>query len=527
MAGRAPEAIFRVDSSTGLGSGHVMRCLTLADRLRLRGVTCRFVCARLDGSLTAEIGAAGFPVDLVRSGLSETDDAAATLAILEHSCIDIAVVDVYRLGAVWERAVRSRARRLLVVDDLADRAHECDMLLDQNDLDASSRRYAGLVPEGCRMLLGPSFALLREQFDRAARESRDRDGSVKHLLVSFGGGDVTNETAKVLMALADARFAKLTADVVVGVSNPHRAELASVAKTLPGVRILDRVENMASLMSDADLAIGAGGTTTWERCALGLPSILVTVADNQRDVVRSVSAAGAALDLGSHTDVTASAIAEAVAGLAADSARMRAMSAAARALCGCSAKGASAVAEALLASATEGFRLRDLRDDDVDLLLAWRNSPGVREWMVTSHEIGPAEHRAWFERRRVDPQARSLVFEHAGRPLGLSSFTDIRPGGSCEWGFYLGESCRPHGAAAVLGALSMAHAFDVLGVRVLRSEVLESNQASLGYHAKLGFTEVGRSGSRTREDGRAPRRVRFEMARDEWARRFGSGEVRL
>jgi UDP-2,4-diacetamido-2,4,6-trideoxy-beta-L-altropyranose hydrolase len=521
MAASAPTIMFRVDSSTALGAGHLTRCLALAEELRSRGAMCRFACADLPGALVLEASVHGFGVDTLPATTSENDDAAATLDATPDGCLDAMVVDVYRLGAAWERAMRPSARRLLAIDDLANRQHDCDLLLDQTYTPDGNRRYDGLVPAGCRVLTGPSFALVRDEFARAAAVPQNRDGLVRRVLVFFGGGDATNETMKAIAALDDPRLAGISADVVVGEANPHRQDIARAVAGLSHIRLHERGTNMSSLMAAADVALGAAGMTSLERCALGLPSILVSVADNQRSIAANLASANAAIDLGFYTSVTAEGLADALAGLAADSGRVRAISRAARGICGATLKGSAAVADALLSPSPWGCRLRAMTRDDLELVRSWRNSPHVRAHMFTSQIIAGAEHKAWFEDREGDSTVRQLVFESAGRPLGFVGLSSIVSGEACNWGFYIGESCRPHGTATELGTLALDYAFRSLGVRVVRAEVLESNRASRQYHASLGFREVAQVPPHGHEGSRVRRLVRFEMSLDRWKASVG------
>jgi UDP-2,4-diacetamido-2,4,6-trideoxy-beta-L-altropyranose hydrolase len=298
---------FRADASARIGSGHVMRCLALADELRQRGWETRFLCREQPGHPADLIGRGGHPVSLLPPpdanyapsgeacphaawlGASWETDAAETAARLPVGT-DWLVVDHYALDARWESAVASRVGRVLVIDDLADRAHACDCLLDQN-LQAPGR-YEPLVPRACQILIGPAHALLRPEFHALSRQTPGRDGEVERVLVFFGGGDAGNETGKVLAALATLEAGRLQTDVVVGSANPRKEEIRKRCRDLPGCRFHCPAEDMAGLMARADLALGATGVSTWERACLGLPALAVSVADNQHDIARAADRAG-------------------------------------------------------------------------------------------------------------------------------------------------------------------------------------------------------------------------------------------
>lgn len=291
-----------------IGSGHVMRCLTLAGRLRARGDMVRFVSRGLPGNLIALVERHGFQVmylphhaaDASLTGYAawltvpQEVDAAETCAILEDGQIDLLVVDSYALDITWEHVLRPRVLQILVIDDIANRRHDCDYLLDQNFFPDGGQRYQGLVPPACQPLLGPRYALLREEFYAARSSLPARTGFIRHLLVFYGGADRTDETSKAVRALLALRAElqagtvrstaiaeDFTADVIVGASNVWRKAVKALCEGHDWLRYHCQVDDMADFMARADLMLGAGGTTTWERCYLGLPALVTAVADNQ------------------------------------------------------------------------------------------------------------------------------------------------------------------------------------------------------------------------------------------------------
>lgn len=345
----------RADAGPQLGSGHVARCLTLAAALRARGALVHFICGDGPGHMAARIAAAGCGVVLVPAGLNERDDAAATRAALQQggsTGCDWLVVDHYGLGIAWETALRPACRHLLAIDDLADRPHDADVLLDQN-LGRRAGDYAQLLPPHARRLVGPAFALLRPEFAAArgaclARRAGGRRWN--QLLVSLGGADPQQATLHVLRALAACRLpAGCTVTVVLGALAHTRAAVEDLLPALPFAAWLQvDVDDMATLLAKADLAIGAAGGSAWERCCVGLPSLLLVLADNQRPGTTALLAAGAALALGEPTHLAAS-LPSALRLLDDNPGRLAAM---ARAAAGVTdGQGAGRVADALLALA--------------------------------------------------------------------------------------------------------------------------------------------------------------------------------
>jgi UDP-2,4-diacetamido-2,4,6-trideoxy-beta-L-altropyranose hydrolase len=317
---------FRADASLEIGTGHVMRCLTLAEEIKRRGGEVQFVCRAHSGHLAASIERQGFQVSLLAKpeadaaivndvphatwrGVTQERDAFETLAALNSNITDWLIVDHYGLDQTWERRLRPLCRHLFVVDDLADRKHDCDVLLDQT-LGRQAKDYQGLVPAACKILAGPQFAPLRVEFAKARAASlarRRASRAVSNILVNLGGVDKDNVTPRVLAALDGCGLSSdCQVVVVLGATAPG---LERVQRQVAGMRLPTalhvNVADMAALMAEADLAIGAAGTTSWERCCMGLPTLLLVLADNQRFLAQELERAGAALVLPGGKDFAA------------------------------------------------------------------------------------------------------------------------------------------------------------------------------------------------------------------------------
>lgn len=292
---------FRADASSAIGSGHVMRCLTLAEELRRRGATCLFVCAELDGDLVELVRELGFTCRTLPASVAEVaglDAAATSAALYRDAPLDWLIVDHYGLDAAWERQVAALAVRTMVLDDLADRPHDCDLLLDCTDHPLGAARYEGLLPARTTTWLGLRFALLREEFRRTAA-ALDRDFTqVRRLLVTFGANDPLDMTSRAVQVLLEQPYQHLDVTVLGGRSNPRADRVRALVDGAPHLRYATASDDMATLMARSDLCIGAGGTTSWERCAVGLPSLVVVLAGNQTEVVRLLDESGAARSLG-------------------------------------------------------------------------------------------------------------------------------------------------------------------------------------------------------------------------------------
>lgn len=313
--------IFRADSSHDIGTGHVMRCMTLAGILKDDGHECSFVCKGHNGNINALIQKNGFHVDVLESqspsdveksldvsylthgswlGSSWIFDAKATKKILISKKPDWLIVDHYALDKNWHKYVENDTKNIMVIDDLADRHHHCNILLDQN-LGADIEKYRKLVPSKCKVFLGPKYALLRPEFHELREKSllHKRDGMLRKIFINFGGGDKLNLTEKVLEALSQIDLAKnLDIDVVLGPQVELGGNLLLFKEVFrEKIQFYKNINNMAELMATADLAISAGGSTSWERCYLGLPSIIFPIADNQKEIANNIAKSGAGISL--------------------------------------------------------------------------------------------------------------------------------------------------------------------------------------------------------------------------------------
>lgn len=317
-----PLIAFRADASRQIGTGHVMRCLTLADTLSDQGAVCHFLCRPHDGHLIERIESHGhtvhqLPLDeaLVQGKRFGTDgatvpahagwlgvpwevDAEQSSRVLACLRPDWLVVDHYALDARWEEAVITERASLLAIDDLADRFHRADILLDQN-LGRRAEDYASLVPMDCQLLIGPQYSLLRPEFFElrtASLARREKHSKLKHLLISLGGVDKDNVTEQVLDALEFCNFPDdLEITVVMGATAPWLEQVQVNVSRLPWpTEVVVNVPDMARRMANADFSIGAAGSTSWERCCLGLPTLMVALADNQLESGRALRRAGAA-----------------------------------------------------------------------------------------------------------------------------------------------------------------------------------------------------------------------------------------
>jgi UDP-2,4-diacetamido-2,4,6-trideoxy-beta-L-altropyranose hydrolase len=307
---------FRTDASSQIGTGHFIRSLTLAEGLKKQGADICFISRNLPIHLSDMLNTKSIKLiplsapddeesidELAHAswlGISQAEDAKATIKALSVQIFDWMVVDHYALDVRWESIVRQNVKKIMVIDDLADRHHDCDILLDQNYYADMQTRYNGKVTSHCQLLLGPKYALLREEFRVLREQVKVRNGEVKKILVFFGGVDADNYTFQTIEALSEFSF-EFKVDVVIGAQHPSKSQIED-ACTKKGFVCHVQTPYMAALMADVDLAIGAGGSACWERCCLGLPSLLIALADNQIAIAKELDYINACIYLGSKDD---------------------------------------------------------------------------------------------------------------------------------------------------------------------------------------------------------------------------------
>jgi len=440
----------RVDASLEIGSGHVMRCLTLAEALRKRGKHLVFICREHPGNLLDLVRERGFEVIPLPAGKNEfgrdeggeentpphsawlgcdwQTDADQTRAVLAQRDPDWLIVDHYALDSRWETALRANYRKLMVIDDLADRRHECDLILDQN-LQIPGR-YAGLLAKNCRTLLGPRYALLRQQFANARRTNRARNGTVSQLLVFFGGVDSSGETQKALTAIGMLDRPDLMVDVVIGPTNPNRLGIEATCRSYSNMTPYFQVEDMAARMAEADLFVGSGGSSSWERCCLGLPSLVLSTADNQIAQCEALARFGAQVYLGVARSVTSERLLQVIGGVLHLPELLNHLSERSQQLV--DAMGAERVCNHM---DTGRLYLRRAEQGDCVPVFGWRNHPDTRRFSSHSRLIDAQAHEEWFSSVLADPNRELLIAEHEGQPIGVLRY-DIA-GGCASVSVYL------------------------------------------------------------------------------------------
>lgn len=485
----------RLDASVEIGAGHLMRCLTLADGLRESGATIIFITRDLAEDWSASIVRKGYfigrlpnrrisDVDVKKIG-AEVDwqaDALDTLECLAAFGVpDWLIVDHYALDVKWEKVLRPEVGQIMAIDDLADREHDCDLLLDSNFLEGYDQRYVELVPQKCVCLLGPRYALLRPEFRNEFHSRSADERRAFRIVISFGGSDPSGETLKVLAAITGNQLQNTSIDVVVGFWNKHRIEIERMCNEVPGANYLFNVGNMAHLMAGADLYVGAGGTTTWERCSLNLPGIVIATAENQ--VAGSVAMArqGVQIYLGRATEVSGQGVVDAIRFVQHNPWLREALgSGGAKMVDGL---GAERVVRRLLSG---NISLRNASLSDCETVFQWRNSPEVRSSSFNQEPINFEDHAAWYTAALSNPDKVLLIAMSHGKSIGVLRF-DLQVRKAVVSIYLSPESLGKGLGEYVLSAGSAWMSEHHSHIAELEAETLPENKASAKVFERAGF----------------------------------------
>lgn len=433
--------VFRVDASLEIGTGHVMRCLTLACALRDRGCDCHFICREHPGNLNNLISERGFkvyglPVDNMPAefrpspdsseyapwlGSDWRTDATQVCSTICDLTVEWLVVDHYAIDFRWEKELRPFCGKLMVIDDLADREHDCDLLLDQNLVEGWQERYRGKVPTNCGLMLGPEYALLQPLYAELHDRTPPREGLVRRIMVYFGGADADNLTGITISAFTSLQTEDVAMDVVINPSSPHATSIRRQAKKDRRIILHENLPSLAPLMVKADLAVGAAGATSWERCCLGLPSLVITMAKNQEPIAKQSDKTGLVHWIGQKNNVDMPKLAQALqrvikTGLSSEwSQRCASL---------VDGQGVKRVTVFTLLNAQTHLRARLARLKDESKILQWANDPFVRLNAFQPQSIDPATHRKWFygRLRDIDNCQLYIVETENGIPIGQVRF---------------------------------------------------------------------------------------------------------
>lgn len=483
--------LIRSDASPTIGSGHIARLLPLARVLRKQGSHVAFACRQLPGHRLDSLAAEGFetfalpgqypgedPRQAIESLLPWQADIDALAQALGSQCaFDWIIVDHYGLDHYWQTAARRWAPRIAAVDDLASRTYTVDLLLNQN-LSGTPEAYTSLLTPACQTLLGPRFALLRDEFSGPEIEIKPQ---AKRILVNFGGFDAAMQTHHAMLALTD--FHQFEVDFVAGADNPAWAKMQVLAAGHPNWRLNSFVSDFYRLMTEADLFVGAGGGTSWERAALGLPTICIAVSNNQQANGAVMATAGAHVYLGPCEQVSVEQLRDAIGFIAGNQGVRQSLAERSRQLV--DGRGAQRVAAALAGAV---LQIRLASADDAQLMFDGRNAEAVRRWSLETGVIDWSSHQNWLAASLSNKQRLLLIAESDDGPVGVLRY-DLR-GLEAEVSIYLFEGRIGLGWGRAL--LIRGEAFVTARwpqLRAITAHVLPANRPSLKVFREAGFTQ--------------------------------------
>lgn len=473
--------MFRFDAGFTIGGGHAIRCLALAQALRGEGWVCQIVTTATGMQTLKDFTTFGCQITTVPENTAR--DAKILIAIKPDGC-DLLVVDHYKWSATQEHACRNWAKRILVIDDLCNRPHDCDFLLDPA-INCSPAQYAPLVKSGCRLLLNPGYALLRSEFAayRLAHPARSFI-ALERIFLNFGLLDTANLTEQALIALEQAGF-RGTVDIAMGSMSPHLPRIRERIKD-SFLRATVHVNpiNLIDLMAETDLIIGAGGGGAWERCCLGLPSLMVVAAENQLHNAHTLADYGACNWLPAN-DVNALVLH--IATLREDPDRLTHMANAARSLT--DGLGARRTAIAIAPETTRRGDLVNLRRGniaDAELLLQWQSHPGTRRYARNPQVPNPAEHQAWLRQKLQDPGCILNIVVCNERPVATLRLDRVQKSAQRDT-FEISIYVDPEQTGKGFGQATLAMARRLLPQATFLAHVHADNKASHNLFQTAGY----------------------------------------
>ena len=494
--------VFRTDASQQIGSGHVMRCLTLAEALREAGGTIAFITRNHLGNLNDYIKSKEFNIhslpDRNESNLSESlsgyekwlgvqqsQDAKDTIQVLSEIDPDWLIVDHYALDNNWEGELRPYTKKIMVIDDLANRCHDCDVLLDQNYFH-NQDRYSQLLSPSTIQLLGPQYALLRKYFAEKRKSFIHNSNEINRVFIFFGGTDPDNLTTMALKAMTHPNLQNMSLDVVIGSANLHQESVREQVQENPSAKLHIQVENIAELMVKADIAFGAGGTTTWERMVVGLPSIVVTIAENQITFIKNLDQAGYLNWIGNTDQVNVQSIQRALLDAIQNPQLLLEQSKKSQELV--EGLGNQLITK-LLTVGPEIETLTVRRADSSDCLLYWHwvNDPVVRESSFNQEHIKWEDHQSWFDQQLNNFGSILFVVECSFGPLGQVRFN--RSGLHYTINYSVARQFRRLGLSKAVLSKAIDY-FRQEQLFILISYVKKTNVASIKVFEQLSFHEI-------------------------------------
>ncbi|MDD1783059.1 UDP-2,4-diacetamido-2,4,6-trideoxy-beta-L-altropyranose hydrolase [Enterovibrio sp. ZSDZ35] len=510
----------RVDASRFIGTGHVMRCLVLAQKLKEHGHDVVMLSRELEGNFIAYSQQQGIDVIALNAiqqvapsapddyqhwlGVSLQEDASECLAKLNDFHPNWIVVDHYAIEENWHSAIKACGASILAIDDLANRPLNCEIVLDHNPWPDFENRYNAVIPTHCTPLLGPKYGLLRPTF--ATLRTNPVEPLNNQVIAFFSGTDPSGECLKLLNA--SQKFSELPFEltIVFGMANPRKDELLSEPLP-PFVTLTEVLPDFEADLAACRYAFGGAGVSAIERASLGVPGTLVSVAENQRLMAEHLASSGIYRYLGNSDLTTANTYFNELTWLS-DNWESLPHRLPPSDIDGNGAERVVAEME------SEKITFRPMVVQDLSMVRNWRNAPEIREKMFSQHVIQPEEHERWFASIQGDESKQFFIALSQGKPVGMMSFTGIKDG-TAEWGFYKSPDA-PAGTGKQLLYESLVLGFECLGLNQIDSRVLAKNPKVLHLHEVLGFQKNTKQQTMLRADGSETPYYAFHLTKADW-----------
>jgi UDP-2,4-diacetamido-2,4,6-trideoxy-beta-L-altropyranose hydrolase len=499
--------MFRVDAYRKMGIGHLMRCLTLANELRKNDSDITFVISYSNEYLISLIQSYGFQIESFELSNAEAtisnsleidydfwnkilwkEDSEKTLKIARKIKPKLIVVDHYGLDAKWHHELRSATKKIMVIDDLANRNLDCDLMLNQT-FGISNLAYKDLVSAECKLLVGAKYALIRRDFAQlrhAATIKRQKKSEVSRILISLGGSSHIDLICQILKNLADIKWPfKPIVDIVLTNNEQNIDSLREVIKkTDLKINLMNDVDNMAKLMLEADFAIGASGSTTWERCCLGLPSVVFGLAENQMDILKNLDSFGAIISMGKDTEFDNSFFCKKVMKIISRSSYSESLISKSFSICdGLGARRVYLALNPFKAKDGNHIHLREALLDDSEMLLKWQHIKEVRQYARNPSTPSLNEHESWMHKKIKESTSYFWIIMHNDEPSGVIRLDNIE-GFQYEVSIFVIPQKFGLGIAKS-SIYSIQYLFE--GVANFSATILPENKASIKLFMSTGF----------------------------------------
>lgn len=498
--------VIRADASSNIGSGHIMRCLTLAMSLKKFGFKVSFACADLTGNLVPFIKTKGFEVVLlpVPDALKllqtppeyrwqadhQQKDAKFVTQHFQSESTDLIIVDHYGLDVIWHQTIRMLNAKLVVIDDLINRELDCDMVINPNVIALSTDPYQGLIKKvNCRNLTGPHYALLRPEVYELAHQKRPTSGSNKQVCVFLGYIDPDNVTGKVIEGLLKLRT-KVSIHLILNPLHPNFEALLQQAAEHNNITTYTKFVELIGLFKKCDVVVGAGGGASWERCCLGIPSIQVALTENQVAVCEQLSQQKAIKYLGQGRDITADDVFQVTEMLLSDDVQYQLIADSARNLV--DGLGVHRVIAEICEHRSKlnlPVFLRTLTKADADMIYEWQHEPNMRRHCRIDAPPDKIEHIKWIDNRVEDTSSLTEVIVHDDVPVGMIRLDWAADMQAMEVSILLTTSVQGFGIAKLALNLLIARFPETPIVAYINEE----NFTSQHLFRKIGFVTTGQN----------------------------------